>query len=396
MTARDALFVDPAGPGTDAPGTDAADARLALSGLIQTNGTAPLSIQRGILAGHADSLAVIPGSGLSVIVKPGIAVVPRNDNTGPYVMANDSNTTVQIQAASPNYPRIDLVYMRQEDVGQGDSTTRASFGVTTGTPAASPQVPGVMPAGAMELAAVRVEANATNIQSGGISVPLGWRPWTVARGGIQPCISRSMLPQTPFVGQACYLMDTGHLELWTGVKWVVITDGAGGWSQWAPQLIDGIGNTVNLGVGANWDCRYKWNGSTCDIQATIYFGSSGVNGGLGSVYFTLPPGVSTWAGTIEQTLSAKIAIPGVGALLGECHIVGANTRGVMSFPQSLTNNGLVPLNNARTDAAGNVVPGSGAPTVPNGFPMVPGTKIYVWGRLVAAPPAIVNGHFSNA
>jgi hypothetical protein len=396
MTARDALFVDPAGPGTDAPGTDAADARLALSGLLQTTGSAPLSIQRGILAGHADSLAVIPGSGMTVIVKPGSAVVPRNDNTGAYIMANDSNTTVTIPPANPNYPRIDLLYLRQEDVGQGDATTRASFGLVTGTPAPQPVIPQVMPGGALELAAIRVEANAQTIQAAGIGVPGGWRPWTVARGGVTPCADRTRLPQNPYVGQLCYLMDAGHVEAWSGQKWIVFTDGAGGWSTYAPQLIDGYGNQVSIGAGATWDCRYKWVGSTCQIQAVVYFGSSGVNGGLGSVSWTLPPGVSTFVGSIEQSLSAKIAVPGLGALLGEVHIVGSNTRGVMSFPQSLTNNGLVPLNNARTDAAGNVLAGSGAPTVPNGFPLSPGTKLWVWGTLVAAAPTIVDGHPSNA
>ncbi len=38
-----------------------------------------------------------------------------------------------------------------------------------------------------------MEARAATIAASGTSILLGWRPWTVARGGIQPVISRSML-----------------------------------------------------------------------------------------------------------------------------------------------------------------------------------------------------------
>jgi hypothetical protein len=393
MTARDGLFVDPAGTGDNAPGTDAADARLALAGLIQSGGSSPLAVQRGVFAGNADSLRVIPGSGLTVVVRPGMAVIPRNEPTGPYLVSNDSNTTVAIPDANTSFPRIDLVYMRQEDKGAGDDTTRCTFGVITGLPASSPQAPTTLPFGAIELAAVRVEARATSIAASGITIPAGWRPWTVARGGVQPIGGWSELPPTPFNGQSCFVGSAGVLAIWAGAKWNIFTDGFGSWVGFQPLLRTVAGQDVLLGNGYTADCKYKWNGATTHLQATIFFGSSGVDGRSGSVLFRMPDTLRTF-GFMEQTISAKISVPGYGSMLGEGHVaVGAEWM-TLSFPIDTTSNLLEPLRSCNLDNQGLPIVGTGVPKVPNSFPLIAGSKLMIWGTLNTAQPSIVGGRYS--
>jgi hypothetical protein len=129
-------------------------------------------VQGGIIA--AGEFAVTQNStpGMSVFVGAGRAKVTGTSATAPsgftwttqgmYDVLNDATATVTITSADATNPRIDVVYVAINDAYYTGSTNSAALVVAAGTPAVSPVVP-TIPANAMALAQVRVNANATQI-----------------------------------------------------------------------------------------------------------------------------------------------------------------------------------------------------------------------------------------
>lgn len=99
---------------------------------------------------------VAPGVGMNVTVQAGRAFI-QGDTTsdeGMYWVASTDQETLPIGPASATDPRLDLV------VARINSDCTWSLAVIPGTPAPNPQYP-PLPASALRLAGVRVEANAT-------------------------------------------------------------------------------------------------------------------------------------------------------------------------------------------------------------------------------------------
>lgn len=133
--------------------------RLAMMALFNSN-AGSLSCDGGVRfnANDPDALKVFAGSsGLSVVVRPGMCVVPGTELTaqGPYFLANDANKTITLSAASGSQARYDRIVGMVDD--NGDETTVYDFVAVTGTPAGSPTLPAI-PANSLKLAAILVPA----------------------------------------------------------------------------------------------------------------------------------------------------------------------------------------------------------------------------------------------
>jgi hypothetical protein len=96
---------------------------------------------------------------MAVTVQPGNALVKA------HYFRLDSETTVQIGAASPDYPRIDLITLRFDNSTPARSIT---LGVKAGTPAGTPHAPELErtdEAYEIAIAVIGIEAAGTSIAS---------------------------------------------------------------------------------------------------------------------------------------------------------------------------------------------------------------------------------------
>lgn len=135
--------------------------RLLVQGLLTSEGI----VSTGDLAVSAKSPAA-----MSVNVAAGAAYVKGDEATyqGYYHVVSDATVSVNIGAADSTNPRIDLVVARVRDQNYSGSTNAWAVEVVAGTAAASPAVP-ALPANALKLAEVRVDAGVTTIVSGKIT-----------------------------------------------------------------------------------------------------------------------------------------------------------------------------------------------------------------------------------
>lgn len=139
-------------------------------GIMQDNegaGVDPLTHRRIIEArwanpGILSGLAVTGGSGLTYGVSAGNAVLSRSASDGYTEAYWDGGQTPAVSVGDPSNPRIDTVWLKANDVQQGDGDNRVHVGVTQGTPSSSPVAPSA-PSGATAIAAMRVPAGATSL-----------------------------------------------------------------------------------------------------------------------------------------------------------------------------------------------------------------------------------------
>lgn len=145
-------------------------------------GVDPLT-HRKIIQGRWQSTGVVSGlavsqrADLAYDVAPGVAVLSRSEADG-FVEAYWPGGRVQTKAGDPSSPRVDAVYLVARDASQGDADSRVAAGVAQGQPSASPAPP-ALPAGALAVAWLRVEAGATatqgaaSVQQADYAIPYG-------------------------------------------------------------------------------------------------------------------------------------------------------------------------------------------------------------------------------
>ncbi len=140
----------------------AQDMRLMLSALAPHPGT--------VLVGDLQVAQRAAGANMSVDVAAGRAVVAGTSiaDQGSYIVRSTATENRTIATADPTNPRIDLVVAQVFDK-QADGGTQYAWTprVVTGTPATSPVAP-ALPANALRLALVRVNAGATSIGTANI------------------------------------------------------------------------------------------------------------------------------------------------------------------------------------------------------------------------------------
>lgn len=130
------------------------------------NGVDPLTHRKCIQArwgntGIVTGLDVTGRSDLRYNVAAGVAVTCRSESDGYAEAYWPGGQTPAVSAGNASNPRIDLVWIKANDLQQGDDDNQVHVGVTSGTPSASP-VPPACPAGCTPVAYMRFPANATS------------------------------------------------------------------------------------------------------------------------------------------------------------------------------------------------------------------------------------------
>lgn len=143
------------------------DARRDMSGLFVCDNTTMLPIA-GILDRSQDNLVTGNSDSMSVTVHPFNAVLNRY---GALLIQNDGNANVPLPAAPSANSRIDVVYVKQNEMRSpmSDGSDDPTFGVAKGVAAATPVAPAV-PAGALALATVLLPAGVSNTAAGGVVI----------------------------------------------------------------------------------------------------------------------------------------------------------------------------------------------------------------------------------
>jgi hypothetical protein len=119
------------------------------------------AIPDGIIDGYANELALSQGTGLTVTVATGAAILVGI----PFVnYSAESNVNLAIAAPGSN-ARIDRIYLKVRRPGQTDEG-KFSYGVVTGTPAASPVAPSLP---ANDAANAYLSLGTVRVNSGGSS-----------------------------------------------------------------------------------------------------------------------------------------------------------------------------------------------------------------------------------
>lgn len=167
-----------------------------------TRGTTPVEARNALAAifpsaGVVDGLAVSGNAGdWHYSVAAGHAVTSRGGTDGVTILTVDGATDTPVVAAAPaSGSRWDLIWIRHNDVDNGDADSDAVLGVTQGTASGSPTKPyGSVPAGALVLAEAQVAAGATGTLHANVAItrvaavaaPRGMRlhRWGVSGGAV--------------------------------------------------------------------------------------------------------------------------------------------------------------------------------------------------------------------
>lgn len=128
--------------------------------------------------GIVTGLAVTGRSDLKYNVAAGVAVTSRSSSDGYCEAYWEGGQTPAVAAGNASNPRIDLVWIKANDLQQGDDDNRVHVGVTSGTPSASPKAP-ACPAGCTPIAYMKLPANATSTSGAQAS---GSRPFATPYG----------------------------------------------------------------------------------------------------------------------------------------------------------------------------------------------------------------------
>ncbi|WP_054565970.1 hypothetical protein [Frankia sp. R43] len=184
-------------------------------------GSGPIVVRSGVTPGAGDPLKVSAAGGLNLTVAAGFASVQgtQSADQGVYRLGLSAAAGVNTNAAHASLPRNDLVVAYVSDVGSASSYGRVE--VVQGTAASSPVDPSV-PANALRLARVRVNAGTSSIVAGNIT---DLRVFAVPAGGVVPALSTDAL--SAFAGLLRYDTDTRALRAYTGAAWEMLARAPG-------------------------------------------------------------------------------------------------------------------------------------------------------------------------
>lgn len=132
-------------------------------------GVDPLT-HRQVIKAHWENTGIICGldvsgrSDLRYDVAQGVAVCSRGNADGYTEAYWGGGQSPAVGAGDPSNPRIDVIWLKANDISQGDSNNAVVSGVTQGTPSANPVAPS-LPAGCTRLMSMRMPAGASSTQS---------------------------------------------------------------------------------------------------------------------------------------------------------------------------------------------------------------------------------------
>jgi len=199
------------------------------------------------------------------------AAICRGRSKGTSFPTNDAVVNVATTAAPGSNSRIDVIYVQQKEVSEGDTTTEAVIGVLQGTASSSPAAP-TLPDGAIELARATVPSGITATTSATITQTAAF---TAAIGGVLPFRSRTERNAfSPAESQLAWLLDDNRLEIWDGATWLLLGEDTG-WIT--PTFSNG------WSAFAGWPVQYRRKDGIVYLRGRLTGGSTGVA-------FVLPAG----------------------------------------------------------------------------------------------------------
>lgn len=326
----------------------------------------PLATRSGVLPGSADGATRLAGfnasgSGMTVTVFPGRAVVQTSDLQGAYPVALTDQATLTVTDGDQQ-PRIDLIVLHVYDnLFDASGRDQAVLEIVKGTPAATPQPPAA-PAGAMVLYQIAVPAGAS-AGTGGIpwtTALTGMRTATVAVGGILPVTTDT----TPGAYPGQYRDVGGALQRWDGTAWQPYPP-VPAWQSWTPSWSTTSGNALPSLGNATVKCRYVKIGPLVQAKIDIAFGST-TSFGTGTVYadnwkFGLPvpaAGSLACAGFAELSANSSTVICVARILLWDGASLGFQISTGLESGAAPTNSGDVDSITPWTWAASHTIRGS--------------------------------------
>lgn len=239
----------------------------------------------------------------TVNVAPGGGLIARSGQSA-YPFFNSATVNVPLDAAHATLPRIDVVYVAVLDGVQGDAATTLRFGVTTGTPAASPTVPAIPTTGGafMALANIAVPSIATRspnqVQSGDIT---DRRPSIGSFDGILTPLGGDSTADAGFrVGQYRDFQSAGatQLERWNGAGWDPVSF-VGAWIPYTPTMSGMLNNA------GTFTARYRRIGKAVWLNVK-FVPAATANLGTGVPVVSLP---------FQATSAAAGLMAGTGRIL---------------------------------------------------------------------------------
>lgn len=189
--------------------------KLSQNGLLVKDATG--TPRSGIF--YAGTATLVTGkASMAYDVAPFEAAICRARTKGTSFPTNDGVVTVPTAAAPGANSRIDIIYVQQAEVSEGDPDTEAVIDVVQGTASSSPTAPAI-PDGAIELARAVVGAGITGTQDAVITQTAAF---TAPLGSAIPFRSKSAMDAwtTAVPGQTAIDLTTPEVEYrWNGVEW---------------------------------------------------------------------------------------------------------------------------------------------------------------------------------
>lgn len=154
-------------------------------------GVDPLT-HRQVIKAHWENTGIICGldvsgrSDLRFGISAGVAVCSRGNADGFTEAYWNGGQSPAVGAGDPSNPRIDVIWVKANDISQGDSNNAVVSGVTQGTPSANPVAPSI-PAGCTRLMSMRMPAGASSTQS---ATPVDTQDYAIPYGASLGVLAR--------------------------------------------------------------------------------------------------------------------------------------------------------------------------------------------------------------
>ncbi len=340
------------------------EARAALASAFPSSPSDTLLVEGGVLPSASDAGLGITSTGTTsapkVTVAAGRCVVPATGMYG-WECTLPGATQVNLSAPPATNPRKDLVVAR---VYGGTETSEADTGfyieTVDGTPASSPQPP--------EIPVRSIPLWDAQVSTGGVVTFTDRRQFTRAAGGI-----RRSIRNTTRAGSHptdLRISELGVLETYLGTTWTSLASPAV-WTQFTPTLRyggagGGTAGIYNLGTTGTAVGRYIQIGKLLHLRYVFRSGGTGINGGSGSIYTTLPAGFTSAPQEETQILAKLNTTNATGIWNGVCFIPANSTDMFLYFPNSQSD---CRINSYRVANAPGAA-GTGIPFVSGGYPDV--------------------------
>ncbi len=219
MAERDSLWVNTV--------LDQEEVRVGTGALLWPS-TNAVKAKTGIRPSSGNPFAVTasgtPDANVAIAAGQAFLQSTRGSVAGIYIATLDASQTIHILStpAHASLARNDLIILHQSDTYYGDGTSAMTVRQVVGTPSGSPSDPSLASfPDSITLARVRVNANATSINSGNIT---DLRPtYSVAVGGLLPVASATIRNALTglYDGMTIYRQDRDWIEIYDGAAWRV-------------------------------------------------------------------------------------------------------------------------------------------------------------------------------